>query len=138
MFPRIKLAKILLIVTATAFVAMIIYLSTSAYSAANTVNSSRLGAPTRTTGVNETIPSQCAGLTLTSIYYCTGSKNCNATGASELILGTADDETIRGQGGADCILGGAGDDTLRGGNGADVCIGGPGNDSYINCAQTYP
>jgi Ca2+-binding RTX toxin-like protein len=138
MFPRVNRAKILLILTAVTFVAMIIYLSSAAYSAANTVNSSKLGAPTRTTGVNETIPTQCASLTLTSIFYCTGSNNCNATGASELILGTANGETIRGQGGADCIVGGGGNDDIRGGNGADVCIGGPGNDVFTNCASTYP
>lgn len=138
MRSRVKAAKILLIVTGFAFVALIIFLSSSAYSAANTVNTSKLGAPTKTTGVIEAIPSQCAGLTLTSIYYCPGSKNCTATGASELVLGTANGETIKGQGGADCIVGGGGDDDIRGGNGADVCIGGPGNDVFSNCAATYP
>jgi Ca2+-binding RTX toxin-like protein len=138
MFTRTKFAKFLLIMIVIGLISMVIYLSSSAYSAANTVSGSKLGSSTKSSGVNETKPTECASLALTSIYYCSGSSNCTATNASELILGTANGETIRGQNGTDCIVGGAGDDTLRGGSGSDVCIGGPGNDTYINCSVTYP
>ena len=47
--------------------------------------------------------------------------------ASNLVLGSAGVDTIRGMDGNDCILGGAGNDSLRGDGGTDVCIGGAGN-----------
>ena len=73
-------------------------------------------------------PVDCAALSLTAVYV-----GIDATGANELVLGTAAGTTVRGRGGDDCVLGGGGDDTVRGDAGTDVCIGGPGNDSFIGC-----
>jgi Ca2+-binding RTX toxin-like protein len=74
-------------------------------------------------------PPECAPIrsSLTSIVYI---GITSPTNASELVLGTAGNDTINARGGNDCVLGGGGDDTLNGQVGNDVLIGGPGNDSF--------
>jgi Ca2+-binding RTX toxin-like protein len=100
----------------------------SALAATNAVPATRAGNPTAAIGVNDLKPAACAGLTLTAIVVGT-----NGTDASELVLGSAAGETLRGGKGDDCVLGGGGNDTLRGEQGTDVCIGGPGTDSFNTC-----
>jgi len=138
MFRKSRTFKALILISILVLVGVVITLSFSAFSAANIVPTSRVGSATSTMTANTIKPAECASLTLTNIYYCSGSATCNATAASELILGSANGERINGQGGADCIVGGGGNDDIRGGAGADICIGGPGNDVFNNCSVTYP
>ena len=82
---------------------------------------------------NSLKPADCASLNLTSIFVCpSAGGNCNATDASELILGSSLNDNIQGGKGNDCILGGDGIDTIRGEQGTDVCIGGLGSDTFPN------
>jgi Ca2+-binding RTX toxin-like protein len=76
-------------------------------------------------------PPECASIrsTLQRIVYIGGSPG-TPSNQSELILGTAGNDTINARGGNDCVLGGGGNDTLNGQAGNDVLIGGPGNDSF--------
>jgi Ca2+-binding RTX toxin-like protein len=50
------------------------------------------------------------------------------TGANDLIVGTAGNNTLVGYGGSDIMFGGAGNDTIDGGEGDDMLDGGAGND----------
>lgn len=106
----------------------------SAFAATNTVPVTRLTDQKRTITINDLKPAACASLNLTAIVACpSGGGNCNGTGASELILGSSNVDTIKGKGGTDCMLGGGSDDTINGQAGGDICIGGPGNDTFISC-----
>lgn len=80
-------------------------------------------------------PAACSALNLKRIEVCTGGV-CNATGASELIIGTAGNDIIHSKNGDDCILGGGGDDDISGDNGTDICIGGLGVDILDNTCET--
>jgi hypothetical protein len=102
--------------------------------ASTTVPASKAGRRTQTITVNGVKPAACSGLTLAGIT--TGSGTFNDTGASNLVLGSAAADTIRGMGGDDCIVGGAGNDSLRGDGGTDVCIGGAGVDTFHPSCET--
>ena len=104
----------------------------TAVATSNTVPGTHVGRTTQTINANALKPAACAALNLTAIYVCPNG-TCNATDASELIIGNANGRQIRGQGGDDCILAGGGNDTLDGGTGNDVCIGEPGTDTFTNC-----
>jgi Ca2+-binding RTX toxin-like protein len=52
----------------------------------------------------------------------------------EVIVGTADNDTLRGEGGRDRLLGRAGDDLLDGGKGADTLLGEAGDDRLFGRA----
>ena len=54
----------------------------------------------------------------------------NLTGATEVLRGGADNDTIFGGDGNDQLFGDAGNDTLRGNLGDDTLNGGPGDDVY--------
>ncbi len=138
MLLRNKLFKVVLIMTVIIFIGMVIFLTSSAFSAANLVGSSRVGSSTHSAGENDLKPPECAGIVLTNIVVCSGGNTCNGSQGDDLILGTEDGETISGKKGTDCIVGGGGDDTIKGGNGDDVCIGGPGDDTFNNCGHIYP
>ncbi len=101
----------------------------TAFSAANTVSSSKADSLTSTINANALKPSECSGISLTRVVVIANGDV--PSGSNELIIGTSAGETISGGGGADCILGGGGDDTLLGGNGRDVLMGGPGID-FLN------
>jgi Ca2+-binding RTX toxin-like protein len=75
-------------------------------------------------------PPECASIrsTLQRIVYIGGSPG-TPSNQSELILGTAGNDTINAGGGDDCVLGGGGNDTINGGAGNDVILGGPDNDN---------
>jgi Ca2+-binding RTX toxin-like protein len=102
----------------------------SAVTAANTVPVSHVVDDARSIGANDLKPSDCSGITLTTLT--TGSGIFTGSGAAELILASANVDAISGLGGNDCILGGGGGDTIDGGLGTDVCLGGPGTD-VITC-----
>jgi len=109
----------------------------SAVAATNTVPSSRLTDQKRTINANLLKPSACAALNLSAVYVCPSTGGaCDATDASELILGSPLADDIKGGKGDDCILGGGGDDQLRGDQDTDVCIGGPGNDGFHPSCET--
>ena len=110
----------------------------SAIAATNTVPPSRLTDQSRPITPNDLKPAECAALDLTAILVCPAAGgNCNGTDASDLILGSPNNDNIwGGLPGNDCILGGGGDDFLRGGPGTDVCIGGPGSDTFDNSCET--
>lgn len=105
-----------------------------AFTAANSVEGSRIGEQLLAQGANDLKPPECDGITLTTIV--TGTLIINGTDANELILGSPAIDIIDGGGGDDCILGGALDDTLIGGLGTDVCIGGDGNDTFDPTCET--
>lgn len=120
-----------------ALITLILISSVSALAATNTVPGTRIGQQIRSITANELKPPECAAINLTAIVVCTGG-NCNGSGASELLLGTANGERLRGRGGSDCIIGGGGDDELTGNGASDVCIGGPGTDTFASCETQIP
>jgi Ca2+-binding RTX toxin-like protein len=109
--------------------------SVYAFAAANTVPPTRLDdVQVRNYAGNDALkaqdfaPPECAPIrsSLSSIVYIGSS---TPTNASELVLGTAGNNTINAGGGSDCVLGGGGNDTINGGAGNDVVLGGPDNDN---------
>jgi len=87
--------------------------------------------------VDDIKPSACSAITLTAIVYCPAEGgSCDGTDASELVLGSTADDSIRSGKGDDCILGGGGNDNIRGEQNTDVCIGGPGTDSFHPSCET--
>ena len=104
------------------------------FTASTVVPTSRAGRDTDSVTANKLKPSACAALTLAGIR--TGSGTFNDTAASNLVLGSAGVDTIRGMNGSDCILGGAANDSVRGDGGTDVCIGGPGTDTFHSSCET--
>jgi len=115
-------------------VPLVIFLGV-ALTASTVVPTSKAGRDTDSITANKLKPSGCAAVTLAGIR--TGSGTFNDTAASNLVLGSAAVDTIRGQGGNDCILGGAGNDSLRGDAGTDVCIGGAGIDTFHSSCETH-
>lgn len=121
-FAFLLLAALILVNVASAFAANIIVPTThrTDQTAAITANTLK--------------PAACSGITLTAVVYCPSAGGmCDATNASELIVGSPNLDTINGKGGSDCILGGGGDDDITGSQSRDVCIGGPGNDMFKKC-----
>jgi len=115
--------------------------SVYALAAANTVPPTRLDdVQVRNYAGNDALkaqdfaPPECAPIrsSLSSIVYIGSS---TPTNASELVLGTAGNNTIYAGGGNDCVLGGGGDDYLYGQVGDDVLIGGPGFDRFSGGAH---
>jgi hemolysin type calcium-binding protein len=118
---------------AAGFLLLILASVVSAVAASNTVPPSRLADRRSAIDLNSFKPAACSALTLTRIVVCSGTGNCNGTAGNDLILGSANADTIKGTGGSDCILGGGGDDDISGSGGGDVCIGGPGTDTFKQC-----
>ena len=104
------------------------------FAASTVVPASKAGRDTDSITANKLKPTACSALTLAGIT--TGSGTFSDTAASNLVLGSAVVDTIRGQGGNDCILGGGGNDSLRGDSGTDVCIGGAGTDTFDTTCET--
>jgi Ca2+-binding RTX toxin-like protein len=102
--------------------------------ASTVVPASKAGRSARSITVNDLKPSACSALTLAGITAGSGTINDGA--ASNLVLGSAAVDTMRGNNGNDCILGGAGNDSLRGDAGTDVCIGGAGTDTFNSTCET--
>ena len=102
--------------------------------ASTVVPASKAGRSALSITANVVKPSACNALTLAGVT--TGSGTLNDSAASNLVLGGAAVDTIRGMNGDDCILGGAGNDSLRGDGGADVCIGGAGTDTFHSSCET--
>jgi hypothetical protein len=128
----------------------------TAFTAANTVPTTRADINRLGLDPNQLAPPECAGMGLTNIVLIGAGET--GTDANDLILGTdKNDAEIRGGKGNDCILGGKGNERqkidnvwspgLYGDEGDDVLIGGPGNndycdggdgsDSYYSCEITY-
>lgn len=103
--------------------------------AANTVPSTKAAVLTQAITPNTLKPTECAGITLTSLV--TGTGTINGTKNNDLILGSAVADDMNGAQGDDCILGGGGNDTINGFVGTDVCIGGPGTDTFYGCETEY-
>jgi Ca2+-binding RTX toxin-like protein len=103
----------------------------TALAASNNVAGGRVGRVAAAITADTLKPPACNTVTLTAIV--TGSGIITATAANELILGSANADTINAAGGDDCIVGGAGIDTITGGAGTDVCIGGAGLDVFLTC-----
>ena len=108
----------------------------TALAATNTVPATNLGRRTSPITANDLKPAACAALNLTAVV--TGSGTFNGGNSSDLILGSAGVDKIRGKQGNDCILAGAGNDSLDGDQGTDVCIGGPGTDTFAQCETQLP
>lgn len=121
-------------IVAAPVVALLFVGGTIVQTAANTVTAGRAGLVTGAITANALKPTACAGLDLTAIV--TGSGTFGGSGASELIVGGAGIDKIRGRAGDDCVVGGAGGDDLRGDGGTDVCIGGPEVDTFNGDCET--
>jgi Ca2+-binding RTX toxin-like protein len=102
-----------------------------AFTAANAVPASRADSVAQSITANTLKPPACAALALAAVVVGT-----NGSNPSELVLGSAAADTMRGNQGNDCILGGGGNDSLRGDNGTDVCIGGAGTDTFHATCET--
>ena len=136
MFRRLMNPKSIFIFTLLVLLGVILVVSYTALSAANSVPLSRLGLTTKSITPNDLKPSECT-MTITNVVYCRAQGTCNGTNANDLIFGTPGNDKIQGKQGDDCILGGGGDDELYGDQGNDVCLGGPGT-NYIDASCEYP
>ena len=125
--PRTGRAAVLPLVPLVVFLGVVLTASTF-------VPASKAGRDTDSVTANDLKPSTCAALTLAGVTR--GSGTFNDSDYSNLVLGSAGADTIRGMGGNDCILGGAGNDSLRGDGGTDVCIGGAGTDTFHSSCET--
>lgn len=94
-----------------------------AVAATNSVPPSGLSLSVIAAAPNQFRPPQCTGT------YVNLRINVNGNNQTDLILGTAGDDTLNGNEGNDCLVGGAGDDTLNGGPGDDILVGGAGVDA---------
>jgi Ca2+-binding RTX toxin-like protein len=102
-----------------------------ALGADNTLPTSNTGRSQTTITANTLKPAACAALTLAVVTTSVSGSN-----SAELLLATANPDTITARNGTDCVLGGAGDDTINCGSGNDVAIGGPGTDTFANNCET--
>ncbi len=114
-----KLPHPLLLLT-VGLVALILFSTLTAVSAANTIPSTRLDAAVSSVSVNDLKPSACAGLFLTNLI--TGTGTVTGTEGNDLILASSSADVIDGLGGDDCIVGGGGSDTCNGGDGTDIFV----------------
>jgi Ca2+-binding RTX toxin-like protein len=114
--------------------ALALALGGAAHAASSVVPPSKAGRRVQAITVNGVKPAACSSLTLAGIR--TGAGSFNDGNGSNLVLGSAGVDTIRGMNGNDCIVGGAGNDSLRGDNGTDVCIGGGGVDTFHASCET--
>jgi len=105
-----------------------------ALTATSVVPATKAGRSTDTATADKIKPGSCSAITLAGIT--TGSGTINDGAASNLVLGSAGVDTMRGNNGSDCILGGGGNDSLRGDGGTDVCLGGPGADTFHATCET--
>jgi len=103
----------------------------SAFAAANSVPASRLDDDSFPITANDLKPAECAALNLTNIVVAG-----NGTAGNDLILGTAGNDTLRGDNGDDCIVGGGGNDRLDGQRGNDILLGQDGNDRLRGSQDT--
>ena len=103
----------------------------SAFTATNAVPSTRAGVVTDAVTSLKLRPSDCSSVAVVALV--TGSGSFAGTKSNELVLGSADVDSISGGGGDDCVMGGGGNDTVGGGQDVDVCIGGPGTDTFNSC-----
>lgn len=95
----------------------------SAMSAANSVPPSGLALRIIAPTPDQFRPPQCTG------SYINLRIATNGNNQTDLILGTAGNDTLDGNQGNDCMIGGAGDDTLNGNPGNDILVGGAGTDT---------
>lgn len=114
-----KLPPPLLLLT-VGLVALILFSTLTAVSAANTIPSTRLDAAASSVSVNDLKPSACVGLFLTNLI--TGTGTVTGTEGNDLILASSSADVIDGLGGDDCIVGGGGSDTCNGGDGTDIFV----------------
>jgi Ca2+-binding RTX toxin-like protein len=97
--------------------------------AGTTVPVSRVTRYQVATTANTLKPTQCAGITLTTVVA-----GVTGTAAADLLLGSSAANSMSGGNGNDCILGGGGNDTINCGSGTDVALGGLGTDTFnANC-----
>ena len=126
----IKIPKFLISIVIFSAVLLILLNSIYAYSASNTVAESGLDYEAIPITANQAKPYDCAELSLTNIIA-----NDAGSSSSDLLLGTAGDNSLNGNDGDDCIYAGSGNDTIDGGDGYDICIGGSGLDTFTNCEE---
>jgi Ca2+-binding RTX toxin-like protein len=103
----------------------------SAFATSVTVPVSRVGDMTYPITANDLKPPECAGLDLTNVVV-----GSNGGPDNDLILGSANADTLAGGEGDDCIVGGGDNDTLMGENGNDVLVGGSGDDTLNGGADS--
>ena len=128
---------------AAAIVGLVVFASASATSGnAALVTSPSIAGAKRVTdatqiGANKFKPSQCAGLTLTTMVVVTGASGSASNGTNALVIGNGSrDQTLNGANGTDCVIAGGANTTinnsLTGGGGNDVLVGGKFADNTYN------
>ena len=76
------------------------------------------------------IPKACADFEGANVIIGTANgETLRGTPGSDVIIGLGGNDTLIGRGGNDCIRGGSGADTIRGGSGADTLFGQKGRDT---------
>lgn len=138
MFRKYAAPKMILLITLLVLLGVILVVSYSAFSAANSVPLSRLGLSTQAVLLEDLLPVECRAITITNVVYCSSQGTCNGTNSNDLIFGTSGNDRIQGKKGDDCILGGGGNDQIDGDDGNDVCLGGPGTNTYNTCEYSSP
>lgn len=121
------LYSLILRLSALALPVLLVTAIMSASAATNVVPTTHIGLEQHAVEINDFKPGDCNSIHVTNLI--TGSGVITGTGGNDLILASADDDTIYGEGGDDCIVGGAGDDTIYGGDGHDACVGGAGSNT---------
>ena len=109
------------------------FIGTAAFSAAGQLRYQVVGGNTLVEGnVTGTTGAEFA-LQLNGVHTLTAAELIGITAPppSNLINGTAGNDTLNGTAGNDTINGLAGNDTINGGAGADTMVGGLGNDTYV-------
>lgn len=100
------------------------FVTTQAYTAANTVPVTTIGQFTQAIAPSALEPAECIsnGVTVTSIVA--GSGTITSTAANQLVLGSSSNDTLTDPSfGLDCMVGGAGTDAFNGLNkGGDLCV----------------
>lgn len=74
-------------------------------------------------------PAECTGTYTNIIHGTAGNDTLNGTSGTDLIFGYGGNDKINGYSSNDCIVGGTGMDTIDGGSGNDVIFGQGGNDT---------
>lgn len=79
-------------------------------------------------------PGECNGRPARLVMGTSQDEFLRGVGGPDLLIGRAGDDELNGNGADDCIRGGIGDDLIEGGDGADEMIGGAGADRVLGSA----
>jgi hypothetical protein len=110
----------------------------AAIAAMNTVPISRASNQSFPISLNDTKPTECAGISLTNKIICPSTGTCNGTSGNDLMYANSGNPTINGTQGNDCLVCHSGGScTLNGGPGTDVCICKNGSCNFGSCETQF-